>query len=596
MVDVQAADGSTVHSMGTQLKTKAMDKPIWSGLILPALDSYAKAAFADPKAFAAAMSKLSDRVRVSVDGTILAPEQKDTKIAAMLKAESPGYQFTRIVIALPLLGEQAPPAKKPVDADKAAFHIDIRSLDGVLLTSLECALPKGSFNKPLVKAVVAPALKQYVKLSPEAPRVAYDAIKIEVDGVLTSGEASAISYAKAPNEPVQVKLTMPTTSAPASGDEEGAAAPSSSGTKKKKGAKKGGTKESFVAKPSSSPKFVIDLQTDEGETLSSFGTELNAKFLAMPVAKAIVQPLITQFCKQHGVALDPKSIRIVVNGQQLEPNATAKCSSFLTADADVVGVVLLLPVGFKLPDATGPLTSADIHVIVRFISSESAEFDVKLNEKWLAEPLVRSIVKPALKTINQPGLAPDKVVVRVDGDHVEPSDLAQRPSSSFIKRPGVVTRIELSVPDYDVALSRSSSVLDTVVSGAKQVVGRLADSLSASMAILEPAQFQVNIHGGLKRWETETQLAHKWLNKSLKDGLIAPALKAYFRDDIGSVPVVVDDPGLKVEVNGAVISSDDLNQRAETFVDRQTNATTPTRVDIHLPTRQYTLKRISKAA
>jgi hypothetical protein len=57
--------------------------------------------------------------------------------------------------------------------------------------------------------------------------------------------------------------------------------------------------------------------------------------------------------------------------------------------------------------------------------------------------------------------------------------------------------------------------------------------------------------------------------------------------------VNADDEGLKVEVNHKAISAADLSKHSEAFVDRRNN--TPTRIDITLPTRQYTLKRISKA-
>ena len=611
VLDVQTADGTVVHSMGTVLKAKAMEKPVWAGLIVPALDAYANAAFESQEAFNTAVSDnlgKTERVRVSVDGTLLETSQKETKISSLLKPESQAYQFTRIVIALPLLGEQAPLAKKPIDADTAHFHVDLRSLDGVILTSLECVVPKSSFNKVLTKAVVVPALKHYFKLCPDAPRVAYDAIQIEVDGVVTPGDDKAISYVKAANLPVPVKLTLPTTllggtegGAPATADEEGASAKKDKGKKGKKGKKEKVAKD--VPLPMGPSKFVIDLQTDTGDVISSFGTELSAKFLNMPITESIVKPLLTDWCNKNQLKMpvDPSAIRIIVNGQPVE--GAPKCSTFVRPDADVVGVVLMLPASFKLPGAgDGPLRAADFHVIMRFTSGELAEFDVKLNERWLGEPILKSIVKTALKTAKQGGLAPERVGVTIDSELIELRDLEKRPSSYFVKRARLgPTLVELALPDYDITQSPAPpSFFGALVAGAKHAVSLFNPFSHAShpkgstaLALLEPAQFQVNIHGGLKRWETETELVHKWLNKSLRDGLVAPALKAYFRDDIGSVPVNADDEGLKVEVNHKAISTADLSKHSETFVDRRSN--TPTRIDITLPTRQYTLKRISKA-
>jgi hypothetical protein len=471
-------------------------------------------------------------------------------------------------------------------------------------------VPKSSFNKALTKAVVVPALKHYFKLCPDAPRVAYDAIQIEVDGVVTPGDDKAISYVKVANLPVPIKLTLPTTllggtegGAPATADEEGASA------KKDKGKKKGKKeKKEKVAKEVPLPlgppsKFVIDLQTDTGEVISSFGTELTAKFLSMPITESIVKPLLIDWCNKNKLkmSVDPSAIRIIVNGQPVE--GASKCSSFVRPDADVVGVVLMLPASFKLPGAgDGPLKAADFHVIMRFTSGELAEFDVKLNERWLAEPILKSIVKTALKTAKQGGLAPERVGVTIDSEPIELRDLEKRPSSYFVKRARLgPTLVELALPDYDITQSPAPpSFFGALVAGAKHAVSLFNPFSHAShpkgstaLALLEPAQFQVNIHGGLKRWETETELVHKWLNKSLRDGLVAPALKAYFRDDIGSVPVNADDEGLKVEVNHKAISAADLSKHSEAFVDRRNN--TPTRIDITLPTRQYTLKRISKA-
>jgi len=564
---------------------------MWSGLIMPAVESYAKAADVSDKLMHAS-------IRVSIDGALLAAEQKEAKIASLLKEVSPSYQFTRIVIALPLLGDQAPPARPATDAEQIRFLVDVVSLDGVLLTSLECTLQQKHFERTLVQIVCAPALKQYFKLSPGAPKVAYDAIKIEVDGTATSGEGKSVTYARDALTPVKVKLTLPTTTSGASGSEEEAGSPSSSRAgKKKKGEKK--EAKPGPSKKLGSPTFVVDLQMDNGETLTSLGTTLNSRFLAMSLTKALVAPALGEYAKQTGISIDPSKICVIVNGNQIESPQSTKCSSFLSADVELVSVVLLTPQGFRAPVAIIAPKTADFNVVVK---PNLGDYDVRLNERWLAKPLLQSLIKPALKTVNRPGIDPKSVGVAVHGESISYEDASTKPSSSFVLQSGVPVPLELLLPEVDEtegagagANRRNSAVLQgvsTVVQGVKQGMNRL----SSSMATLESARFQVNIQGGLKRWETDTELNSKWLNKALRDGLITPALKAYFKDDIGSVPVAAEDEGLRVEVNGSVVDEAGMKQKTVTFVDRETNGTTPTRVDIHLPTRQYALKRISKAS
>ena len=71
---------------------------------------------------------------------------------------------------------------------------------------------------------------------------------------------------------------------------------------------------------------------------------------------------------------------------------------------------------------------------------------------------------------------------------------------------------------------------------------------------------------------------------------VAPALRAYFKADVGAKRCEPKD--VRIEVNGVV---EDGKKRTEEYVPAEVlPGEKPTRVDIHLPTPQYELTRISK--
>jgi hypothetical protein len=102
--------------------------------------------------------------------------------------------------------------------------------------------------------------------------------------------------------------------------------------------------------------------------------------------------------------------------------------------------------------------------------------------------------------------------------------------------------------------------------------------------------FYINIIGGL-HWEMETELNATWLAKSLREALIGPALKAYFKEDIGQAACTPEQ--VKVEINGTLISNNELKKALNVLVgDAVPPGQEPDRVDISLPTRTYELTKI----
>jgi len=555
IIDIQTAEGEIVSSMSTELKVKTLaTTPMYSGLVMPALESYSKLA-------GLTEGLANKKIRVSVDGTLLT--NADAKIADLIKPDAPGYQFTRILIALPL-GRDAAPVTTKFDAsaaDSAPFHVDIVQADGEKLTSLECSLQKALFQKPLLQAVGAPALRSYWKLNPDGPRVAYETVKIAVDGQATDGSAAAVSYVKAANTAVVVTLTIP-------------AGQVASPDKKSKKAKKPGK-----APP---PSWVIDLQTSEGDTMSSLGTVLNSALLGRTVQKALVVPALNEYARLHGIKLDPQIIRVIVNGRTLEVGSKDKCKDFVTPGGEVISVVLLMPEGLAVPKQQYlPSKDANFHVDVVAESGERFEFEVNLNEKWLAKSVKQSLVVPALKTINQGGVDPSRVQVKIGGKQV--ANPATEQCKTFASKDNRPVAVEMHIPVYDAVANHNPTLLDRVARAAGAVAER------------PPARFQVNILGGTRHWEADTELNAKWLRKSLREGLVAPALQAYFSEDAGVEPIAANDAALVVEING---KASDCSQPGEHYVNRATDELRPTKVDIRLPhmAPQYALTKITRAA
>ena len=66
---------------------------------------------------------------------------------------------------------------------------------------------------------------------------------------------------------------------------------------------------------------------------------------------------------------------------------------------------------------------------------------------------------------------------------------------------------------------------------------------------LPATKFVVKVHGSL-HWEMVTALNRRWLKKPLIEGLVAPALRAYFKADVGAKRCEPKD--VRIEVNGVV--------------------------------------------
>jgi len=205
--------------------------------------------------------------------------------------------------------------------------------DGDTLHNLQCMLPKRHFRKPLFVV-----LYWAIKSMPNPPRLAAETIKIVADGFKTDGKAEAISFVKSALIPVRVLLTLPyrpndgkvTSAAEAVAQLERDAEAKKAGTDKHK------------------PTFVVDVQTEDGETVYSLGSELEPKYLSLPLSKAILKASIAEFMKQLCIpsnAHPPSGItplQVIVNGHAVDAESKAKCSTYLLPGSHLVSVVLVI--------------------------------------------------------------------------------------------------------------------------------------------------------------------------------------------------------------------------------------------------------------
>ena len=622
-ISILSAEGVPASSLGTVLSGRNLTRPLWSGLVLPALAEYLSTA---------GQRRLNsqDVVGISVGGVEVT--ETSSKISSFVTAGEPTRVEIRLPpgLASPAMGGSSPtastgPGASASKAAQVAFQIDILDHDGELVSGMACALDKRWLSRPLMHCLLAPAMKSYYLDHPSAPRLALETLAFAVDGVATNGQAPAASFVKGASTPVHVSFTLPrppgeeeSEEADEEADEAAEAAKAAAAkpsAKKAKGGRlsdrlsrrgKKPTKDKAFAGPQA---FTVDIQTVDGETISSMGTVLRHHHLAQPLAKALIAPALGQYDKESGRKTDPASAIVYVRGVRVDPLDTVASYGGLALVPGVrVGVVILLPAGspsaFKPRQMTKAEHSAVFHVDMLTSSGSSYEFEAKLTPKWLARPLVHSLVEPALKNVKLHGIDPERVAVFVEGEAVERT----RAGSEFALTPGLPVRVVLQLPDEvspaDVQIAVRRSLLARAASVATLQGLRRSRAERASGEGKEgkakgppTAKFMVSMHGGLK-WEMNTELNAKWLSKPLRDALIAPALKTYFKLDIGSSKVAVDD--VRVEVDGEEVDAKAVLAASFIGPDGWSKGKAPglpVQVDLFLPatTSTYELTRISKA-
>ena len=157
-----------------------------------------------------------------------------------------------------------------------------------------------------------------------------------------------------------------------------------------------------------SPGFLIDVHSATGEVLCNVSTRLRPKWLAKPLAKALIDPLLAA----EGLS-DIGFREVLVNGQSVDYNA--KASTFATSAevGEPVHVVVVLrahqrPLAARAP-AAAPSKSSKKAVPAHsqtFLIEMTAVGDTELlasmettpKPKWLAsKTLVDALVVPSLK-------------------------------------------------------------------------------------------------------------------------------------------------------------------------------------------------------
>ena len=463
------------------------------------------------------------------------------------------------------------------------------------------------------QSVVATALMSYVRSDSNAPRVALEAVRVVVDGTSTTGKQACFSYLKTADAPVRITLTLPfrvVEEAPSTDIAHAGKHPPSSALAKAGAA----AEKAYIKKLASDDlKFIVDVQTEDGETLSSIGAVLPARLLSQSLTKALVIPALKEYERLHDAAIDESFVRVIVNGHSIprENCLTAKCSSFARAKIAPISVVLVVPAGAERRFSRGrKLVDARFVIEVVAHDGEIQTYDVRLDRKSLAKPLMKSLVVPALKHCGYLSVKPTSVALRVNGSLVDGATI----TATFVNANAVEEScwVRMQLPDPLLVSNSRNSILARTSSAASSLFKRRPSVLRASVqGAATPStttskidcgmSFQVSIGDGISTWERQTYLKPRFVHKTLKDGLITPALKAYFRDNPGTPQVKADTHGLIVEIDGSIVNiSTPISACVQNFGTWSVSGSETRKVNIRLPIPShsaplYDLSRISRS-
>ena len=185
-VDISTAGKDDVVPTETTLQKKWLAKPLRQGLVLPALKAYMA------QSWQADLNHLPITILVDgieVDGT--------SPGAAYVRLDG---ETTTVAIILP------PDALAPGAKAQMTFQVYID--DTGWTTPSETTLNKKWMMKPLLQALVEPALKHHCKSS-ALPPVPLHEVKIAVDGVETDGSPPAWTFLQLEGRPVRIDLALP---------------------------------------------------------------------------------------------------------------------------------------------------------------------------------------------------------------------------------------------------------------------------------------------------------------------------------------------------------------------------------------------------
>ena len=211
------------------------------------------------------------------------------------------------------------------------------------------------------------------------------------------------------------------------------------------------------------------------------------------------------------------------------------------------------------PAESRPLCSASFYVDILTADGLSFPTETTLNKKWLAKPLLAALVIPAVQAVHgtrEGGFDLNTIAVTVDGVLADTS----LPASAFVAAEGAVA----------------------------QVVLRLPAGLSSGAHGKQSATFHMFIDETGLTTPTQTTLNKKWLAKPLRQALVEPSVRAYYTQQ-GLPPMTAQTLAeIRITVDGAAV---DGSERASSFVK---DGGTPIAVHLTLPSRSYTIRRITR--
>ena len=400
-MSVPIPESSSGGMFGALLGGSWMSKPLRKALIDPALES-ADVLHAKVKAI-----KLGG---VTVEGT----ESCEKYLSKYLKE---GEFDLLVTITLDKSSEPKP------------FTIDIVQRDGAMLSSFQTTLTSTLMAKPLMAGLITPALEHLNVILPPGTS---DQMVIKVDGQEMDHRRLAHAETSQFVSPVVdgVKLVngMPMPGDIATHVEVILPAGAYAGEM--------------------SAKFIVTFHqtSPDAKPIDKMGAEISGKWMTTALKTAVIDPALSGFTKQHrNLKVNTKHMSVQIDGHTIDVNAIT--STYAKKGQDCVRLKIVLP-----PDAVEDTSPAFIVDVLAANGDLVASMDAKLNQKWLAKPLLKAIIEPVMQAENILEVGYSKVTV---DDHEVAHPETGHTAEHASKQVAVAARVKVHLRPTDRPLKKA---------------------------------------------------------------------------------------------------------------------------------------------
>jgi len=269
-----------------------------------------------------------------------------------------------------------------------------------------------------------------------------------------------------------------------------------------------------------SAKFIVTFHqtSPDAKPIDKMGAEISGKWMTTALKTAVIDPALSGFTKQHrNLKVNTKHMSVQIDGHTIDVNAIT--STYAKKGQDCVRLKIVLP-----PDAVEDTSPAFIVDVLAANGDLVASMDAKLNQKWLAKPLLKAIIEPVMQAENILEVGYSKVTV---DDHEVAHPETGHTAEHASKQVAVAARVKVHLRPTDRPLKKA------------------IDPTTANPNALSPCTFNVEITLNDEVISaSSTRPTIKWMKgKTLLQALVQPAMKAA---SVGSATIV----GLYVEAAG----------------------------------------------